>query len=327
MTISSTISRVSYAGNGATTAFPFPYYFLSNTDLVVIERASDGTETTKAITTHYSVAGAGTPAGGTVTMVTAPASGVTLIIYRNPALTQDLDLVENDSLPAEEVEKRYDKLTMISQRLSDRVDRSVRLTEGFAATFDPQLPATISGSKYLQTNSAGTGWQLAAGSPSSGSGGGGGSLFWVESVDSAIPSIESNQQVYLFSAAQSQKLYATIKVPASYTAGTQINLVLPYWTPDTSGTILMQSISTLIRPLTDAITSTTNQRTSTNGAVTITTSTNVPHTITLDLTSATGSINSVAVSANDLILVQLTRGTDSATSDVRVPVYGAEVST
>jgi len=165
MSLSSTTSRVSYAGNGATTAFSFPYYFLSNSDLVVILRVdSTGVETTKTITTHYTVSGAGVGAGGTVTMLAAPASGETLVIYRSPALTQGIDLGENDSLPAETLEQGLDKVTMIAQRLDDRIDRSVQLSDGFAETFDPTLPADLdqAGGLVPAINAGGTGWAAIA---------------------------------------------------------------------------------------------------------------------------------------------------------------------
>ena len=38
MTIASTATRKEYVGNGVTTAFPFPYQFRANTDLVFWER-------------------------------------------------------------------------------------------------------------------------------------------------------------------------------------------------------------------------------------------------------------------------------------------------
>ena len=70
MTVSTTTSKVSYSGNGSTTAFSVGFYFLANSHLKVIVRASDGTETVKTLTTDYTVSGAGNPSGGTVTMLT-----------------------------------------------------------------------------------------------------------------------------------------------------------------------------------------------------------------------------------------------------------------
>ena len=161
MSVSSTVSRVSFSGNSSTTVFSFPYYFLSSSDLVVISRVTaTGVETTKTLTTDYTVTGAGVDAGGSVTMLVAPATGTTLTIYRDPALTQDLNLVENDPLPAEEVEERFDKLTMIAQRLKSRVDRSVGLSDGFSDTFDLTLPALLTADASLVINADGDGFDL-----------------------------------------------------------------------------------------------------------------------------------------------------------------------
>lgn len=147
MAFNSTTNRVSFAGNGSTTVFSFPYYFQSQSDLKVILRDADGVETTKTLTTHYTVSGTLTnnvyASGGSVTMLTAPASGETLIIYRDPAITQGVDLVANDSLPAETLEQALDKAAMIAQRLDDRLDRTVGKSDGYTATFDPTLPADL----------------------------------------------------------------------------------------------------------------------------------------------------------------------------------------
>jgi hypothetical protein len=169
MTITSTEVRESYAGNGSTTAFSYPQKFLADADLIVISRNNTtGVETLKTITTHYTVSGAGADAGGTVTMLVAPASGTTLIIYLDPTVTQDLDLGENDSLPAEEVEERFDKLTLIAQRLKNQLERSVRLRDGFSPTFTPTLPADLddAADKVPLVNSGGTGFADAADWPS-----------------------------------------------------------------------------------------------------------------------------------------------------------------
>lgn len=165
MAIETTANRVSYAGNGVTTGFSFPYKFLANADLVVISRDNlTGVETVKTLTTHYTVSGAGGDSGGTVTMLVAPAAGTTLVIYNDPAATQGVDLAENDSLPAEIVEGAFDRLTILVQRLKDRVSRTIGLSDGFSLTFDPTLPSDLdaAGGKLPRINDAGTGFAPAA---------------------------------------------------------------------------------------------------------------------------------------------------------------------
>lgn len=158
-------------------------------------------------------------------------------------------------------------------------------------------------------------------------GGGGGSLQWIESANAPSPSVDvAFNRVYAYQAGESQSLYAIVKVPHQY-GGAQIKMYLTFYSSASSGTGLMQSIATLIRPGTDAFSSTTNQRTSTNSAVSLSGGTvNIPQQVTLDLTDSTGKINGVSVSADNYIYVKLTRGSDTATADLQVPAYGAEVT-
>jgi len=155
MTISSTANRTSTAGNGSTTAFSFPY--LDDDLKVILVVDSTGIETTQTITTHYTVTGAGVAAGGTVTMVTAPASGETLVVIREAQYTQGLDLVENDPFPSALVEQQFDTLTMQTQQLKDITDRSLRLSDGDTAdTNTLMLPAsTARASRIMSFDSSG----------------------------------------------------------------------------------------------------------------------------------------------------------------------------
>ena len=149
-----------------------------------------------------------------------------------------------------------------------------------------------------------------------GSGGGLSSAFfiqWMEGAQAPLQDFQNNENIYLFDAADTQYLYASVLVPNGYTAGSQINLRCRFSSADTSGNVLMQTLATLIRS-TDLSTSTTNQRTSTNAAITQSASTQTRYQVlTFDLTSTLGQVNAVAVSPGDTILVRLTRGTDTAT--------------
>jgi hypothetical protein len=149
MTISSTTNRVSYTGNAVTTDFSFPYKFLANADLNVYLE-----DVLQTITTHYTVTGAGDDSGGTVSFLTAPPNNDSVVIVRDPAITQELDLVENDPLPAESVEDAFDKITMIAQRLDDRIDRSFVLSDAAVASADLTIPVPVA-DEVLKWNAAG----------------------------------------------------------------------------------------------------------------------------------------------------------------------------
>lgn len=162
-----------------------------------------------------------------------------------------------------------------------------------------------------------------------GGGGGGGSIQWVEDVDAPETLIENSNRVYSYQDADTQSVYALIRIPNSYASGSPIRLRTTFYSADTSGTALMIAQSTLVRTGTDAISSTTNQRTTTNAAVTLSGGTaNIPQALVLDITDTSGQVNGIAVSAGDLLKVRLYRNTatDTATGAVKVPVYGTEIT-
>ena len=110
MTISTTTLLNSFSGNGSVVDFTYTYPINSASELlVIIKTDATGVETTKTLTSDYTVALAG-DSGGTVTMGTAPASGETLFLIRNTTKTQGTDLIENDPFSAEGLEDSFDNL-------------------------------------------------------------------------------------------------------------------------------------------------------------------------------------------------------------------------
>lgn len=150
MTVATTANRVTYTGDGSTTAFPVSFPFYDNTDLVVIERViSTGAETTKTLTTHYTVSG-GSGSTGTVTAVTAPASTVQWIIKRVLPITQSIDYTPNDPFPASTHEEGLDRGVMRDQQLDEELDRSIKFPATDSTSLSPTLPSSIDrASKYF----------------------------------------------------------------------------------------------------------------------------------------------------------------------------------
>ena len=126
MTVSSSTNKVSYSGNGSLTTFAYTFKIFDQSDVVVILRAADGTETVQTITTHYTVTGVGSASGGNVVFGSAPASGVTVVILRSQPLTQGLDLVANDPFDAESLEEALDKLVFMSQKHEEELSRTIK---------------------------------------------------------------------------------------------------------------------------------------------------------------------------------------------------------
>ena len=130
MTISATYTPAQASGNGVTVAFPFVFKTFDQADLVVIITDTDDVDTTQTITTHYTVAlnaDQNNNPGGTVTMLTAPASGETLTIARVIDALQETDIANGGGFYPEVLEDAFDRLTMLSQQNSDAIDRSFSL--------------------------------------------------------------------------------------------------------------------------------------------------------------------------------------------------------
>ena len=126
MTVSTTSARVAYEGDGSTQIFPVPYYFFAAADLAVYLTV-DGDTTELTLTTHYTVSGAGEEAGGSVTILSAPADGSTVTILREPEQVQETDYQALDPFPAETHEQALDRLTMMVQHLQDQINRAFKV--------------------------------------------------------------------------------------------------------------------------------------------------------------------------------------------------------
>ena len=158
MTISSVTVKNSYSGNSSTTAFAYSFKIFADTDLQVIIRSSTGTETTKTLTTHYTVSGAGDASGGNVTFTTGntPATGETVVIRRAVPQTQAIDYIANDPFPAETHEEGLDRATMTIQQMQEALDRSFKVSRTNTIT-SPEFTddASTRASKTLGFDSSG----------------------------------------------------------------------------------------------------------------------------------------------------------------------------
>jgi hypothetical protein len=159
MTVSTTIIKNFHNGNASTTNFAYQFRILEDTDLLVIIRTnSTGAETTKTLSTHYTVAGAGDASGGSITFTggNTPASGETVVIRRNVPQTQAIDYIANDPFPAETHEEGLDRSTMVAQQVAEESNRSIKLSRTNTMTSTEfTVGATDRANKILAFDSAG----------------------------------------------------------------------------------------------------------------------------------------------------------------------------
>ena len=159
MTISTTIIKNSYSGNGSTTAFTYNFKITAETEIqVIVKTNATGVESVRSIgtgSTNYAVSGVGNNSG-TVTFVTAPLSTETVLLRRSTAQTQAMDLIDNDPMSADTIETAHDKAIAITQELQEQIDRSIKLSRANTMTSTEfTTSATDRANKILAFDSSG----------------------------------------------------------------------------------------------------------------------------------------------------------------------------
>ena len=126
MSLSSTINKVIYSGDGVTIEWPFSFPVLEDGHLAVIFTDGAGFETVLS-PSLYDVDGIGAPSGGSVTYprVGDPITGGTkLTLLRTVPYTQTTVLSNQGGYYPEVVERRFDQIYMALQQLEERVSRA-----------------------------------------------------------------------------------------------------------------------------------------------------------------------------------------------------------
>lgn len=164
MTVASSTSKSGpYACNGVTTVFALGFACLAPTDLSVVRTDTNAADTTLTLTTDYLVSLNGDQVnnpGGTITLVSAPATGYYITLLRNVQMTQGTQLPNQGGWYPKVVENALDKLTMIVQQLQEKLSRSVTL--GVTQTD----PTALINSVTTSANAASASATAAAGSAS-----------------------------------------------------------------------------------------------------------------------------------------------------------------
>lgn len=133
MTVTSTLTRVTYAGDGSASPMPVTFPFFDDDELEVIERTiATGAEAVKTPGSDYSVTG-GEGATGTVTPAAAVPATVSWTIRRRTRRTQEISYPSNDPFPAKTHEEGLDRAVMRDQEMDEEFARTLQ----FPVTDDP----------------------------------------------------------------------------------------------------------------------------------------------------------------------------------------------
>lgn len=146
MTISSQTRKAGpFVGNDSTTAFPFAFKVFTAADLyVVLTDTTLGTDTVLVLTTDYTVslnANQDANPGGTVTLLSALATGYKLTITSSLQYLQPTDLTNNGGFYPKVITNALDRLTIFVQQLYEQVTRSLKVSVSTPAGVQTTLPA------------------------------------------------------------------------------------------------------------------------------------------------------------------------------------------
>ena len=137
MTINSQTNKVIYTGNGVATEFAIPFSFLEQGHIKVRQKLGD----IQTERTDWTVK------DGNLIFADAPETGAEIAVIREVPLTQETDYRENEILPAETLERDFDKLTMQVQQLKEQIDRAVTVDvfdDTQAASLIPSIRQAVS---------------------------------------------------------------------------------------------------------------------------------------------------------------------------------------
>ncbi len=156
MTVTTTHAYKQFNGNGVTTVFAVDFQFYLAAELLVTLIAANGTETVKSLTTHYTVSG-GAGSTGTVTMLTAPASGEKLRVERATVATQETNFALADRFSTKSLNEPMDRREMRAQEIDLDARRAIKQSmTNFHAGSQTELefPAPVAG-KFIAWNDEG----------------------------------------------------------------------------------------------------------------------------------------------------------------------------
>lgn len=149
MTLANNYNPTRQLANGVTTSFSFNYDMI-NSDYAAIYQEVDGVQTlvdSELYTIEFD------DNGGNVVFKTAPVAGVYIVVGRNVPTDQETPYRTSSGFPANRVEENLDKLTAITQQLSDESNRSPKTPIGMTG-INLNLPAPSAGKALVWNQTA-----------------------------------------------------------------------------------------------------------------------------------------------------------------------------
>ena len=161
MTISNVNRFVQAGGNGSTVVFPFNFKVFQSTDVAVVTMVtSTGVQTTPVLGVDYTVTISGDQnysAGGNVTFIVAPLTGVRITISSLVPNLQPTDLSNQGGFYPDVINDSFDRSTIQIQQVGDIASRSLSVAQSEQGVTSLALPPiAVRANKYLAFDGGGT---------------------------------------------------------------------------------------------------------------------------------------------------------------------------
>lgn len=154
MTVTTTIRRNDYTGNGATATYDFNFPIVAETDLVVTTATTAGVETVLVLTTNYTVDIDDDMTGSVTLTAGSLTSGYLITIQGVLPITQPTSIKNQGPYFPSVIEAALDRQTMIIQQQQEELDRCVKGASTDTAALTLPAAATRA-SKYFGFDSDG----------------------------------------------------------------------------------------------------------------------------------------------------------------------------
>lgn len=127
MTVTTTLDRQYFPGDGSNKNFPFNFKFFDNSQIYVYLIDATGDAVGKILNIDYTLSGALSPSGGMVVMSVAPPTGYRLLVRRILSQTQPTSIRNQGAFFPAIHEDVFDRLTMLIQQAISGLNGALQL--------------------------------------------------------------------------------------------------------------------------------------------------------------------------------------------------------
>jgi hypothetical protein len=139
MIVADSTARNDYIGDTAITQFPYTFGIVDENEIEVLSAG-----VALVLNSNYTVSGVGEEGGGIVTILPAPAAGISITLLRKQTFQQASVYTPNEDFPAKRLEKDLNKVVMALQQLKELSQRSLKFAKKSLLS-GPVLPDGVVG--------------------------------------------------------------------------------------------------------------------------------------------------------------------------------------